>query len=47
MLWKDGAITIEAVQAARHTKGAVKLKRKENKITGKKMTAYTAFSETL
>jgi hypothetical protein len=47
MLWKDGAITIEAVQAARQTKGAVKLKRKENKITGKKTTTYAAFSETL
>ena len=47
MLWKDGAITIEVVQAARQTKGAVKLKRKENKITGKKTTTYAVFLEML
>ena len=46
MLWKDGVITISAVQDARGTRCSIKLKARENKITGKKTTAYAAFSGT-
>ena len=46
MLWKDGAITISAVQDACGTHCSIKLKARENKSTGKKTTAYAAFSGT-
>jgi len=46
MLWKEGAITIGAVQEARGSRCSIKLKAKENKSTGKKTTGYAAFSGT-
>jgi len=46
MLWKEGAITINAIQDARGTRCSIKLKAKENKSTGKKTTSYAAFSGT-
>ena len=46
MLWKDGAITVSAVQDACGIRCSIKLKARENKITGKKTTAYAAFSGT-
>ena len=46
MHWKDGAITISAVQDARGANCSIKLKAKENKSTGKKTTTYAAFSGT-
>jgi len=46
MLWKDGAITVSAVQDACGTRCSIKLKARENKSTGKKTTAYAAFSGT-
>lgn len=46
MLWKEGAITISAVQEARGSRCSIKLKAKENKSTGKKTTNYAAFSGT-
>ena len=46
MLWKDGEITIGAVQEARGARCSIKLKARENKSTGKKTTAYAAFSGT-
>ncbi len=46
MLWKEGAITVGAVQDARGTRCSIKLKARENKSTGKKTTGYAAFSGT-
>lgn len=46
MLWKEGVITIGAVQEARGSRCSIKLKAKENKSTGKKTTGYAAFSGT-
>jgi len=46
MLWKDRAITVSAVQEACGAGCSIKLKAKENKSTGKKTTAYAAFSGT-
>jgi 3-oxoacyl-(acyl-carrier-protein) synthase len=46
MHWKDGAITISAVQDACGANCSIKLKAKENKSMGKKMTTYAAFSGT-
>ena len=46
MLWKDGAITVSAIQDAHGTRCSIKLKARENKIMGKKTTAYAAFSST-
>lgn len=46
MLWKDRAITVSAVQEARGAGCSIKLKAKENRSTGKKTTAYAAFSGT-
>lgn len=46
MLWKDREITVSAVQEARGAGCSIKLKARENKSTGKKTTAYAAFSGT-
>ena len=46
MHWKDGVITIGAIQDTRGTRCSIKLKARENKSTGKKMTGYAAFSGT-
>lgn len=46
LLWKDRAITVNAVQEARGAGCSIKLKARENKSTGKKTTAYAAFSGT-
>ena len=46
MLWKDRAITVSAVQEACGAGCSIKLKAKENRSTGKKTTAYAAFSGT-
>ena len=46
MHWKEGAITIGAIQDARGTRSSIKLKARENKSTGKKTTGYAAFSGT-
>ena len=46
MHWKDGVITIGAIQDAHGTCCSIKLKVRKNKSTGKKMTGYAAFSGT-
>ena len=46
MHWKDEAITISAVQDVCGANCSIKLKAKENKSMGKKMTTYAAFSST-
>jgi len=46
MLWKDRVITVSAVQEAHGAGCLIKLKAKENRSTGKKTTAYAAFSST-
>ena len=46
LLWKDRAITVNTVQEACGAGCSIKLKVRENKSTGKKTTAYAAFSGT-